>query len=236
MDKAKKLGVLGGMGPQASAFFYNNIIKHTKAEKDQDHLDMVIINHASMPDRTNSILRNDTEEIRSLLIKDIKDLESMGCSEIAITCNTSHYFLEDLQKAADGHIINMISEAVRYALEKEKNAKKLGIIGTDGTLSMGLYKKACRDYGVEAIYPSKENQKKVMSIIYDDIKAGGTGDQMIFMEILDQLKAEGCDVIILACTEISAYKEYHGVPDICVDAMDVLVREAILRCGKEYTE
>ncbi|MBQ9827945.1 MAG: aspartate/glutamate racemase family protein [Lachnospiraceae bacterium] len=234
MKEYKKLGILGGMGPQASAFFYNNVIKHTEASADQEHLDMVLFNHASVPDRTEAILRGDTDRLEQVLIKDVKDLEALGCGEIVITCNTSHYFYDVMQQETGAEIINMIEEAVKATIEQFGDVKKIGIMATDGTVQMGLYGKACEKFGVEPVYPSPEKQKKVMHIIYDEIKAGQTGDQMAFLDVVVDLERQGCDAVILACTELSAYKEYHGVPDICVDAMDILVREAIVRCGGTY--
>ena len=222
------------MGPQASSFFYNNVIKHTKALKDQDHLDMVILSHATIPDRTGAILSGNTTELEEILKSDIRSLTEAGCGEIVIPCNTSHYFYDGLQKETEAEIINMIDESVKAVLEKYDGVKKIGIMGTDGTVRMGLYGKACGKYGAEAVYPSPEKQKKVMHIIYDEIKAGLTGDQMAFLDVVVDLERQGCEAVILACTELSAYKEYHGMPDICTDAMDILVKEAIVRCGGSY--
>ena len=85
-----------------------------------------------------------------------------------------------------------------------------------------------------AVHPSDAMQKLAMSLIYDDIKAGKKPDRDKFEKITEELCRKGCDVVILACTELSVYKEYHAVPDYCLDAMDVLVRESILRSGASY--
>ena len=91
--EGKKLGVLGGLGPKATAYFFNLVVDNTKADSDQDHIDAVYLNHASMPDRTRSILFNRIERLKELLIADAKLLQSLGVSYIAIPCNTSHYLL-----------------------------------------------------------------------------------------------------------------------------------------------
>jgi aspartate racemase len=90
--------------------------------------------------------------------------------------------------------------------------------------------------GIEAVIPSPERQRDVMSLIYDDIKSGKPGDPGKFERALDDLKAQQCDVVLLACTEISVFKRTYPVPDICLDAMDVLVRESILRSGASYID
>ena len=89
-----KLGVIGGMGPEATAFFYEEVIAHTDASRDQEHLDMVIISQASMPDLTHAILTGSDTRLLEVMREDARALESLGCTCIAIPCNTSHYFYD----------------------------------------------------------------------------------------------------------------------------------------------
>ncbi len=227
----KKLGVIGGMGPEATSFFYARVIARTKASSDQEHIDMVILSHASMPDRTEAILSGRKGNFLRAITKDAKDLERMGAGNIAIPCNTSHYFLKEIQAATRVPIINMVEESVRYVMELHPDAKKVGIMGTDGTIQTGTYHRACERQGIVAAVPHDEAQREVMSLIYDDIKGGRTGDRVKFDTAYEDLMGQGCDAVILACTEISVFKEYYPVPASCIDAMDVLVQEAILRSG-----
>ncbi|GAA6492798.1 MAG TPA: amino acid racemase [Candidatus Bariatricus faecipullorum] len=230
----KKLGIIGGMGPEASSFFYARITARTMASRDQDHIDMVILSHATMPDRTEAILTGQKKPFLDAITEDARTLEKLGAANIAIPCNTSHYFLEDIQAATSVPIINMVEESVRYVLENHPDVKKIGIMGTDGTIQTGTYYRACEKAGVIACVPDEEAQRDVMSLIYDDIKGGKTGDRSKFERAYRNLMGQGCDAVILACTEISVFKEYYPVPVNCVDAMDVLVREAILRSGAAY--
>ena len=183
----KKLGVIGGMGPEATSFYYARVIARTKAESDQEHINMIILSHATMPDRTQAILTGNKLPFLKAITQDARDLEMLGVENIAIPCNTSHYFLEDIQKSTP-------------------------------------------------VVPGEACQKDVMSLIYDDIKKGKPGDKNKFDRAYNDLKAKGCDAVILACTEISVFKEYYQVPADCMDAMDVLVRESIIRSGAEYRE
>lgn len=234
-DKVKKkLGVIGGVGPAASSFYYSGIIKHTYAKCDQDHIDIVMLSHATLPDRTKAIESGDATELLGLLSKDVQALEQLGCANIAIPCNTSHYFFDQIQSATKVPIINMVRESVRYAVEHFYPVKKIGIMGTDGTIKTGIYDRECEALGVIPVRPSPEKQKLVMHIIYEEIKSGKQGSEALFSDVYDELKAAGCDVIILACTELSVYKEYHEVPADCLDAMDVLIRESIVRSNAPY--
>lgn len=230
----KKLGVIGGMGPEASCYYYENVISHTKAEKDQDHIDMIILSHATMPDRTEAIATGKDKQLIALLQEDARTLEKLGVSNIAITCNTSHYFYDHIQKAVQIPIINMIHESVAYAVKNFPDVKRIGIMATDGTINSRIYHKECRKLGVTPVKPSPERQKDVMSLIYDDIKSGKPGDKEKFDRVMNEFMRKGCDAVILACTELSVYKGKHEIPSICLDAMDVLVRESILRSGAEY--
>lgn len=228
-----KLGVIGGMGPEATAFFYEEVIKHTNASRDQEHLDMVIISQASMPDRTHAIITGDDARLLQVMREDAQALETLGCTCIAIPCNTSHYFYDKIQSFTGVPIIHMPREAVREAVQARR-ARRIGIMGTDGTVRSGVYARECEALGVECMVPSPERQADVMSIIYENVKAGHPADMGKFSLVVDELVRRGCDAIILACTELSVARRRQGAPDVCLDAMDVLVREAIERSGKLY--
>ncbi|HIY80408.1 MAG TPA: amino acid racemase [Candidatus Olsenella excrementavium] len=228
-----KLGVIGGMGPEATAFFYEEVIKHTNASRDQEHLDMVIISQASMPDRTHAIITGDDARLIQVMREDAQALETLGCTCIAIPCNTSHYFYDKIQSFTGVPIIHMPREAVREAAQARR-ARRIGIMGTDGTVRSGVYARECEALGIECMVPSPERQADVMSIIYENVKAGHPADMGKFSLVVDELVRRGCDAIILACTELSVVRRRQGAPDVCLDAMDVLVREAIERSGKLY--
>ena len=168
----KKLGVIGGMGPEATSFYYARVIARTKAESDQEHINMIILSHATMPDRTQAILTGNKLPFLKAITQDARDLEMLGVENIAIPCNTSHYFLEDIQKSTSVPIINMVEESVRYVVEAHPKVKKIGIMGTDGTMQAKTYHRACEKFGITPVVPGEACQKDVMSLIYDDIKKG----------------------------------------------------------------
>ena len=108
------LGVLGGMGPQATNTFYQRIIDRTQAESDQEHLRVLIWSDAKIPDRTAGILGtpDQAEAVYQHLLADAKLLERAGCTVLAIPCNTSHYFADRLQGELHIPLIHMIRETV----------------------------------------------------------------------------------------------------------------------------
>jgi len=230
----KKLGVIGGMGPKATALFYDGVIDHTKAETDQDHIDMVILNKTDIPDRTKAILTGDCEEVVAVLTECAVLLQQIGMDNIAIPCNTAHYYYDEIQSSVSIPVLNMVEASVRYARQKADNVTKIGIMATDGTIAARVYHDECIKQGVEPIDLSDERQADVMSIIYDDVKSGKLGDPVKFNRVVDEFEAKGCDAVILACTELSVYKDNFGVPAFCVDSTDALVKEAICASGAEY--
>ena len=175
-----RLGVLGGMGPQATNTFYQFVIDRTDARSDQEHVNALILSDSGMPDRTGAILG--TEEQRRAvfdrLLGDARLLENAGCTVIAVPCNTSHFFLDEVQKHISIPILHMIRETALYLAAQGK--RRPGILATDGTIQTGLYQKEFAAQGIEAVTPSPEAQKLVMSLIYDDVKAGRDGDPAKF--------------------------------------------------------
>lgn len=229
MDQEAKLGVLGGMGPQATQVFYQFVLDRTDAARDQDHLPAVILSDTGIPDRTTAILSGDTEGLYARLLKDAKLLEGCGCTALAIPCNTSHYFADRLQREIGVPIIHMLRETAAALAAQGK--RRPGILATDGTIRTGLYQKECAAVGLEAVAPGPDTQKLVMSIIYDEIKQGETGSREKFAHIDRAIRAAGCDCAILACTELSVFSTYHPLPPFYLDAMMVLAERAVERCG-----
>ena len=225
----QKLGVLGGMGPQATQVFYQFVLDRTDAVRDQDHLPALILSDTKVPDRTRAILSGETEELYQRLLGDARLLARCGCTAIAIPCNTSHYFVDRLQGEVEVPILHMIRETARELARQGK--KRPGILATDGTIQTGLYQKECAAVGMEAVAPDPESQKLVMSIIYDEIKQGERGSREKFAAIDKAIRKLGCDCGILACTELSVFRTYHNLPPFYVDAMEVLAETAVTRCG-----
>ena len=229
MKQETKLGILGGMGPQATQVFYQFVLDRTDASRDQDHLPALILSDTGIPDRTAAILSGETEGLYRRLLGDAKLLEGCGCTALAIPCNTSHYFVDRLQGKVGVPIVHMIRETAAALAGQGK--KRPGILATDGTIRTGLYQMECAAHGLEAVPPDADTQKLVMSIIYDEIKQGEKGSRDKFAKIDRAIRRSGCDCAILACTELSVFATYHPLPPFYLDAMMVLAERAVERCG-----
>ncbi|MEH7379534.1 amino acid racemase [Bacillus sp. JJ1533] len=229
----KTLGVIGGMGPKATSVFFDKVVNRTDAHQDQDHLNMVILNHATLPDRTHAILTNTGETFLDAVKNDIKLLEAAGVANIAIPCNTSHYFYDDMRKMTNIPIINMVEETIKDIHNLFGEGTRIGILATNGTNRSGIYTDVCKKYKLELYTPVDSLQEKVMDIIYNNVKSDLDIDSSELEELIMHLvEIEQCKTVILACTELSCIKLSEEVEKYTIDAMNVLVERSILRSGK----
>lgn len=230
MKSNAKLGILGGMGPQATQLFYQRILDMTDAAGDQEHIPTLIWSDTAIPDRTAAILGTESqrEACYTHLLSDARMLARCGCTALAVPCNTSHYFADRLQGELEIPLLNMVrltAEAVA-----RRKPRRVGILATDGTIRTGIYQTECAALGVESVAPDAATQAIVMDVIYNEIKKGEKGSREKLAAIDRHLRAIGCDSAILACTELSVYRGFHGLPDFYIDAMDVLAQACITFC------
>ena len=231
MEKKMKdrytLGVIGGMGPMATALFMQMIIEHTDATTDQQHLPMIIRHLPYIPDRTAYILGQSDESPMPYIRDAAKKLEAEGVAEIAIPCVTSHFFYDEIKAAVSVPVSNGVEDAAKTLADK--NIQKVGIMATSGTVKSGIFTKALLPYGMECIYPDEMHQTYVMDIIYECVKSNRTADKGKVDKVLSHLKEMGSEIVVLGCTELSLIpKEY--LTGETLDVMETLA----LRCIKDW--
>lgn len=230
----KKLGIIGGMGPLATALFMELVIEMTEAYKDSEHIHMDIVNMPGIPDRTDYILGKSNESPLPFILQIKGELEARGAKVIAMPCNTAFYFYEELTKSG----LSMIHPIRESALcLKEAGVDCVGILATDGTVQTQLFQTGLAEYGIKAIVPDEAHQKLVMSMIYDDVKAGRNIPTDKIKAVETHLKGQGAEVMILGCTELSVAKRNGQVKEGYLDTLEVMARKAVLECGvlkKQY--
>lgn len=223
------LGIIGGMGPMASAVFYDMISSKTDASCDQENLDLILLSHAGMPDRTRAILSKDEaqiEAVRSKLYADAIFLQNAGCTAIAVTCNTAHYFVNMIEGEIDIPFIHLIRETAE-AVASKFVAKKVAVLATDGTIETRLYQDELSKRGVIAFTPKAEVQALVMYEIYECIKSGKPADEEIWEKIEKYVKEEGCEAAVLACTELSVVRKELSLGSFYFDPMDIMAERCL---------
>ena len=223
----KVLGIIGGVGPMATVDFYQKVIQMTDATCDQEHIHILIDSNSQIPDRTESILAGNDRPV-PFLIESAKRLESAGADLLVLTCNAAHYFFPALNRACSVPILNMIELAAREA--KKKGFSAVGLLAVDGTLYAGTYERACRDLGLDVIKPDEEGQRRVMHLIYQEVKAGLPAHPDALCATLEDMSSRGADGFILGCTELPLVLDSQMGYSF-LDPTSILAREAILSLG-----
>ena len=229
MEK-KIIGVIGGLGPLATAHFMELVIEMTEAKRDQENVDMIVYNFPSIPDRTGYILGSNLKSPLPGLLSVGRALARQKVSCIAIPCVTAHYFHKELQSAVQMPILNGVAETVR--LLKAGGINKVGIMATDGTIRSGLLSRELDNAGLVPVTPSEARQADVVHLIYENVKAGKPADMQRFRRVQQELFDCGAEVILLGCTELSIIKRNEKLGPGFLDVMEVLARETVLRSGK----
>ena len=223
----QRLGILGGMGPMATVECYRRITESTPANSDQQHLDIMILSHASMPDRSSVILGGDDRALIEAVAGDLKAFEDYGCTSIAIPCNTFHYFYDIVQSMTSAKVYNMVKLAVDEAAIRFGSGAGIAVFGTEGTLRAGVYEREFEDRDLRYVHLPVEDREMLMSAIYD-VKGNDNRKQPQVDDLIDRIISEGAaDGIILACTELSII-EYRTVDNPhTIDAMDSMVKQIV---------
>ena len=232
-EKRKLLGIIGGLGPASSAYFYELITEHTKAARDQDHIDIILSSRATTPDRTDYILGRSGDSPLPAMVADAKSLETYGATAIVIPCNTAHYFIDEVRRSVSVPMPSIITETVRHI--GKCGFKKAAILATEGTITSGSYQREFEAAGIGCAVPDAAGTKRLMEIIYDEVKGGHVPPASELYEVVDPMFENGCDCAVLGCTELSLIgKQMRDDPRI-VDSLTVLADCAIRLMGHETT-
>ena len=230
MEKDQKtLGIIGGMGPMATADLFYKIIANTDSATDAGHIRILIDNNPKVPDRTQAVLSGSDAPLPYIVDTALR-LVQMGADLLLMPCNTSHAYYQQLCDVVSAPIINMVQETAMHTTAM--GLHRVGLLATKGTLHARLYEKALSAYGIETVLPSEHGQAEVMSLIYDGVKAGAeTFDTTVICGELARMATRGAETFILGCTELPlAFEKYH-IHFPYIDPALILARAAIIKAG-----
>jgi len=222
-----RLGILGGMGPAASAEFVSRLIQQTPATRDQDHIPFVLWNEPRIPDRSTS-MRNGNDDPLPYLIEGIQSLKYVGCNLIVIPCNTAHFWYHELIKL-EVPIIHIVDSVADALCDVNVTNATIGVIGTQATVEFGLYQYMLNRLGWYSIVPTKEEMDTLVQPSIDLIKGGNLEQaHFLLMTVVKSLIDRGAKAVILGCTEIPlAIKEVEENSIPIVNSIDSLVKVVI---------
>ncbi len=223
------IGIIGGMGPEATAKFYFDLIKHTKVSKDQDHYHVIIDSNSKIPDRTKGVFKQGPSP-QDELIKSAKRLEKASVAVGCIPCITAHYYHSFIQEAVDFPILHAIKEVDNYLNKHYQDIAKIGVLCTTGTRQMGLFDKHIMN--CQVIYPSDESQMNlVMEAIYGEggIKQVGASlkAKKMLVSAANEMIEAGAELIVAGCTEIPIAIDANDFKVPYLDTMQTVIEKLL---------
>lgn len=221
---SKVVGIIGGMGPEAGVDLVYKVIKLSPAKRDQEHLHVILDNYSQIPDRSAYILGRGENPL-PYLIESVLRLKGAGAEIFAMSCNTAHYFYEDIVKETGVYMLHIARESMREVASHGVKGP-VGVLGTVGTVKGRIYE----GFGYDVIYPDERYLTMLMDAIYT-IKSGVYGRPAILIQrVIDHMVDKGAAALIMACTEIPLVKDKIRSPLPLIDATLALakgiVREA----------
>jgi aspartate racemase len=224
----KRLGILGGMGPAASAEFVNRLIQQTPANCDQEHIPFVLWNEPRTPDRSIS-MRAGNDDPLPYLKEGILSLKSVGCDYIVIPCNSAHYWYDEMNKLGIPilHIVDSVVDELKCL---DIDNQTIGVMGTQGTIEYGIYQNHLENQGWKCIVPDKAEMDYFVQPAIHFIKAGNMVEaNCLLVKVIDSLISRGASAVVLGCTELPlAVRELEQNSIPLVNSIDSLVKKAIV--------
>lgn len=223
------LGVLGGMGPLATADFYEKLIARTPAAGDQDHVPVVIYAVPQVPDRTAALLRGGATPLPALLTG-LRTLVAAGAQAIAIPCNTAHAWYDELAAATPVPILHIADAAADAAARIAGPGARLGLVATSGTLATDFYPRRLAARGFECATPTDAEMRDRVSPGIARVKAGAVEEGgRLLEEAVGALLERGAGAVVLGCTEVPVALDRIGSPlrARCVDATAALAEACV---------
>lgn len=231
----KVIGILGGMGPEATLDLFAKVIASTPAAKDQEHLRVVIDSNPKVPDRTAAILHAGPSPV-PVMIAGIRVLERAGADFVVIPCVSAHFYLDELQRQSGLPILSMFDVAAEHICKHHPSIRTVGMLATTGTLQGGRFRDKLRQSGIEVLIPAGPDQERIMATIYE-IKGvpGGRGRDAIGAEvrgIAGNLIGRGAQGVVAGCTEIPLVLRPGDLSVPVFDTLLILAHAAVAAAGR----
>lgn len=231
---SKTIGILGGMGPEATAHFFELIIKSTAAPKDQDHIPVVILSNPKIPERTAAVLGKGPSPV-PLLVEGVRKLAAAGADFIVVPCVTAHAFFKEMEAASSVPLLNLLDETLNYVRKKFPRLRRVGLLSSTGTIRSGLFEKTFSRAAITIITPSEEEQARVVEAIFGPrgIKAGFTSGRprRLLLGVGRRLVERGAQAIIAGCTEVPLAVRDGDFPVPLLEPMRIAAAAAVRRAG-----
>lgn len=229
------LGVLGGMGPLATAWFYRRVVEATPSVRDQDHLPIVIWGDPTVPDRSSALLRPDAPDPTPWLARGARALVAMGAELIAVPCNSAHPFLAQLQMTVDVQVVDIVRVTVDQVVAQMGSGARVAVLCTEGAHRAEIYQRGLAAAGIDLIDLAASDRRRVQAAIVG-VKAGRLSlAQRTLQEFLLDLASARPDLVILGCTELTVLRDEVGNTYNVLDSATVLATHTVATMRSDET-
>lgn len=231
MARQPVVGILGGMGPEATVELMQRVIRSTPASDDADHVRMIVDNNPKVPSRIAALIEGTGEDPGPTIAAMARGLETAGADFLAIACNTAHHYLPVVRAAVSIPVLDMIGLTIGRLRALGPGVRTIGMLASPAVRLTGLFEAPFRDAGLSVLYPAGDDDAEVLRIIRA-VKAGDIGapTQAAYQAAARRLAGQGADAVLIACTELSALGALDVPPLPVIDTLDTLVQAILAEC------
>ncbi|MFM9940682.1 MAG: aspartate/glutamate racemase family protein [Hyphomicrobiaceae bacterium] len=227
------VGVIGGMGPEATVDLMRRVIAATPASDDIDHIRMLVDNNAKVPSRFKALVEKTGEDPTPVLVGMAKGLVASGADFLVIPCNTAHHYRPAIQAAVPVPVADMIALSIDR-MRRDLGAKPtIALLASPAVKLTGLFERRCREAGIEVLWPDAGADEAAVLAVIKAVKAGSVSDAQLaaYRTAARHLIERGAGLLVIACTELSVVGPLKGLGAPCLDTLDALVDDILSRCG-----
>ena len=231
ISKEKTVGVIGGMGPEATVEFMRRLVSAVPAKDDADHLHVLVDNNPKIPSRIKALIEGGGEDPQPCLVDMARKLEAAGADFLVIPCNTAHYYLPAIAKSVGIPVLDVVALTIENLNALEKRPTRIAVLASPAVRLVGLFEKRLVASGYDVLFPNHDAEGRLLDVIRA-VKTGHAtpSQQRTYQAIAAGLASDGADTLLVACTELSLLPTLER-PEPVFDTLDVLV-EATIRTAR----
>lgn len=219
----RRVGILGGMGPEATILIMQKLLSSVQAQDDSDHIPVIVDQNPQVPSRIKHLLDGDGEDPGPVLADMALRLIAGGAEALAMPCNTAHHYAKAICSAATVPFLNMVDLSAAHAATLAPKGGIVGILASPAVRKVGLFDGPLAKLGLTAVYPSDEG---AMLAAIRQIKSSGPqpSARATLAAAAIELREQGATVQLIACTEFSLIADAVAEHMAAFDTLDILVR------------
>ena len=236
-ERQPVIGVIGGMGPEATVDLMRRVIEATPASDDRDHIRMIVDNNPKIPSRLRALIDGTGDDPGPVLAAMARGLVTAGADVLVIPCNTAHHYLPTIRAAVGVPVADMIELSVARLKADLGVRPRIGLLASPAIRLTGQFARCCDEAGIEILHPINADEAAVLAIIRA-VKANAVNaaHKQAYRAAARALVDRGAACLVVACTELSVLEGRDrsllgGLGAPVLDTLDVLVDNILTRCG-----